>query len=730
MKNRFVPTFGSLFLCMMLLFNNLGGVNAQAASSVGVISLAELGATEIYLTGPHSSSTLTFGLPAHWNITPGTQINLNGLSVFSVSEGDSAIAYGGTLTVKFNRDTIAILPINTIGEFNLQIPVAASNMISPRADGRMELRFELDSAISCRINQHTDVVIDPTSTISFSYEEKVPETALVNFPRPIYQDSIFPDNTLIVVPDQAAGSELQSAVTIAAGLGNLTSGGVNLGLTTLGQLSAEQQSDNDLIFVGKASSLPLLPDLGITGVAADGNLSLSGDPDDGFIQMLGSPWSKQNVVLVVSGNTDAGVIKAAQAISTGVLNANNSPDLAIVQSVQEATIPVPLTFEQTLGDLGYDQFIFDVRGVDSTEFNFYLPPGNILTNDAVLELAYGHSALVDYDLSGLVVLLNDQPIGSVRFTHETSQEAINIARVTLPSAATLPGYNRLEIRSSLEPMDTCTDPELKGLWATIWPESRLYLPISPIEVSTVAALDLSVYPAPMVFDPTLSSTAFVVERGGLNAWQAAIQVASYLGDQSNGAIAQPTVIFDDLYSEADLSAYNLIVIGRPSQLSIMDELNPILPIPFEGGTDQTQGNYAQVTYRIPLDVPLGYVEFMPSPWNSSNVVVAALGNTTQGVGWGAAALSDSPLGGQLAGNFAVINDTRVQTTDTRLGVSVATAPAIEPLEPVLPTAQPNLPTPTASRPTWILVAIQVFVGLIVLVLIFVLWSGWRRSRPG
>lgn len=160
------------------------------------------------------------------------------------------------LAVSFNRTTIKTLVLDQIGTFDYSIDIPAELLISPRADGQMELKFTLNSGISCLANQRMNVVINSSSRTTFLYEEQLPDTALINFPRPIIQETIFPDQALIVIPDEPTATELQSAFTIASGLGKLSSKKLALELVTVGQLTDQQKTASHLIFVGKASTLP------------------------------------------------------------------------------------------------------------------------------------------------------------------------------------------------------------------------------------------------------------------------------------------------------------------------------------------------------------------------------------------------------------------------------------------------------------------------------------------
>ena len=735
MKRTFSTILYSAIVALVMIAQVVGQAVAQGEVDTSVITLESLGRTEILLDGPYDSDTLSFGLPAHWQPTDGAEIYLNFTVSFNTVLSDSqVVSYGGSLAIYFNKNLISVLPLETIGTQEHTFPVPIEYMISQRSDGRMEFRFELNSGISCIANQHMNVVLNGVSRVFLPHENILPNVDLANFPYPIYVTSLFPDTALIVIPDQPTVTELRSAMTVAAGFGNLTNSNLVLDLTTISHLTPEVVSNNHIIFVGKIDSLPNLTELPLQ-IHNDEFLLTSSSPDDGFIELINSPWSIEKVVLVVSGNTDEGVLKAAQAISTGKLRPASSTNLAIVETVRDIPTSPPLLSELIFSDLGYEQELLSNRGIDSVFYGFYIPPGYTVSPDSYLELAFGHSALLDFDQSGLVVLLNDQPIGSVRFTDDTVEQAVNRQQISIPPSVVLPGNNTLEIRSSLEPLNTCTDPNLEGIWATIWPESRFHLPLSPAQTTKPPVETLNAYPAPFVYDYTLSNTAFVLPEADLEIWKDAMRVATFIGDRSNGPVSMLNVFFYGQISDVNLDQYHLIIVGQPSKISFFNELNDSLPIPFEQDSDIVMDDFSRVTYRTSPDMPVGYVELMPSPWSGDKTLFAVLGNSIGGITWAASALVDSPLRGQLAGNFAIVDEIRVQTIDTRLEEPGATDVVVDDI-----VSQPEAPevvgTQTSSdyqpvystRPAWVLPAIQIVALLIVFILVFMYFRIRRKAK--
>jgi len=750
MKLRIVYLLLTLPLVLGMLFSLSTQASAQTVSptptptgtlptaatplpNTNTIYLFQLGQNDIQLTGPYDLTSLVFDLPADWKLTGSAELNLNltiALSLFA--DASTTLQFsgtGGNLIVEFNRQVVGSFPLNQNGETTIQILVPLEDLKPVRSDGRQELVFILDSGFSCLVNQQMTVIVDSSSSMTFPHETVLPDTSLARFPFPIYQASIYPDSALIAIPDQPTAEELQSALIVAAGLGRLTGLNLLLDLTPISKISPEVAANNHVVLVGKTASLPLIDQLELPLPLEGGKFQTpGGDENDGIVQMVHSPWTPQRVVLLVSGDTDAAVVKAAQAVSTGVLRPNTAPNLSVIQQVQTSIQELSQQSDFTLLDRGYNNTLLERRGTDSVTYNFYIPPDRILGADAYFELVYGNSALLDYARSGLVIQVNGQPIGSVRFSDTTASRTMNRVQINIPPSTVVAGANQLEVISSLQPIDNCSVPNLRGMWANIWSDSRLHLPLIPTPIETAQVYDLGDFPAPLTFDSSLNTTAFVLQRDDLESWRSALQIAAYLGDRSNGSISLLQAYYGDEVPDSARSALNLLVIGMAPELPIVAEINEFLPAPFETASGIATERNMQVTFRIPPDSPVGYVELLPSPWSKNTLVIAALGNLQQGATWAASALYSPSLRSLLAGNLAVINDQQVITTDTRVALPEAA---------FLPTDQPGLgPTPlpgeippvTINRPTWILPALGVSLGLITLILLFVFYNVYAQNR--
>ncbi len=709
-------------------------------SSGDQIPFSQLLSSDLILNGPFDSNIVQFAVPAVWRLNQAPQLELDMAISFNAPvatpTSQASIGVVGTLTVQMNNVLIAVIPLDRAGETTQRLLIPLTAMQSTRTDGLMELRFSLDSTLACDYNENLVVRIHTSSVITLPHVSQTPDTDLTQFPTPIFQQGLtFSNSALIVIPDHPSANELQSALTLAAGISKLTAGGLSLDLVTIGQLTPQQAINNHLILVGKASSLsPMLAQLQLPMPVINGNLrNTGGGVDDGIVQMVASPWSPDRVVLLVTGNTDAGTLKAAQATSTGVFRPNVFPNLAIVQQVQAAPQTVSVPVDQTIQELGYGTITLNSLGVNSVNFSFNVPAGQTLEKGAYFDLLYGHSALLNYSRSGIVALVNGEPIGSVVLSDITASTAVNDAKFLIPPAVVHAGKNNIEIRADLIPVDKCSSPNLGGTYMNIWAGSNLHLPLLPTPINTSSNFDLANYPAPLDYDPTLGNTAFVLPKDDLQSWRSALAISSYLGLASQGPVTTLGAFYADSLPAAERPKYNLLIIGRPSMLPIISELNNALPAPFANNSDVAREPDMQVTYSIAPNTNLGYVELLSSPWGNNKVIIAALGNTQQGVAWAASHLI-APLSYTLKGNFAVINGTRVITTDTRVA-SIAplastavpgSAPAVQAVAPAV-----NLGAPVMGyRPGWLLPALIVTVVLILVTVLVAVYINWLHNHPG
>ena len=744
-------------LCSGLLFSQFISVGAQRLESPLVQAtptedVISMDATQvpftifqeedIPLSGPFDSTYFTFAVPNSWALSTGTELHLDMTvyqnRVFSSEFGYPLVTGGGTLTIYLNNTVLGVLNLNENGNVQTILPVPIGAFTSNRSDGRMAFYAELDAGDFCYVDEDFSLFIHPTSFFFLPHSIVAPAPDIVNLPKILYQGTFIQESALIVLPDKPSAAELQAALTVAGGLGNISQNNLPVDATMMSALTPEQRSSNHLILVGKPSAFTILENLGLPDPPVGGSFQITtGISDAGVIQLVNSPWDASKVVVLVSGNSDTGVIKAAQAVSTGVIRPHRFPNLAVVEEVQPpraAQLAASSSETRTLASMGYSNSLFDFRGFNVETYGFQVPFGWTIAEDAYFEIAYGHSALLDFDQSGIIVLLNGTPVGSVRFDSETAKNAINQVKIDIPQSAIVPGVNQLEVQVYIYPDDICTPLESQGLWINIWNDSVLSVPLVQNQTDISTAVNLADYPAPFNFDLEMNGTAFVLPRNDLEAWRGAVKIVSYLASQANSPIVTLSAFYGDEFPEDRRQDYHVILIGRPSQLPVVDELSQVLPVPFEAGSDRAIEGNLRVIFDIPEDAPLGYVELLVSPWNPKNVIIALLGNSAQGEVWATSAMTDAALRSQISGNFVIVNGLQILASDTRVFPISGIPPSGEETPDVSINVTPNPDTqntPTPQGQNWIPLAIIIGVGLIVLTVFFVVIRPYlqRRSRP-
>lgn len=647
-----------------LIIPPLSPVSAQDSIQAELHTFAEFRNEAIRLQGPADSQPIKFNLPAHWQLTDDVLLQLQMTVFLPISGTESPSRFQGTvgslkLTVNGNMVDEILLQRSGDAVENLTIPSE-----SIPVDGYMDLQLLLETYLPCQSGESSiQIRIHPTSTFQLSYQTREPDTNLTRFPRQLFQDSIFPDRALLVIPDQPTITELQSMLTVAAGMSRLSGNELQLEMVSVSEVTPEMQANSHLILVGKPE-----PFLALDGLKFPSPIVVRSDPertvqfllpdryefertapDDGIIQLVISSWNPNRLILMVSGETDTGVLKAARAVSSGKLRSNVFPNLAIIKETyfhpQRAW-----AWSQSLAELGYSSQ--QLNDASATAFDFYLPPNAAVGQGSAIEIDYARSTSFDMSMG---IWLNDQPLGSLPLDVPSGGE--NRATFVLPAGILQPGKNRLEIRADHSTPDFCIQD---SAWMTISSASRLNLLPGSANDDISAPLSLHHFPAALISESTLASIAFALPREDASAWLAAMQIAGQVGAAANGDVVELAAFFGDELPEDALSSYHILAVGRASTLPFIADLNDGPPVVFEKGKDIPAETGMDITYRISKDYDsAGYLEIFPLPKNGEYVILAVLGSDAQGIAWAASALTTPTMRNQLIGDFALVNGRQI-----------------------------------------------------------------------
>lgn len=737
-----------LFLLVTQVFLLLGGrVSAVAAQKfetnrnflpVAQVDTAftfkELGYEEKIMVGPYDLAIIPFSVPPTWQLTSGTiTLRFTTGGTFSGASLNSAGWIGGSIFVYFNEVLVDTVLLDQAGEVTREIQIPASALEPVTDDGRHILNLLFDATFTCDYEDFQEtLIISSNSELNLQYQTKAPSVDLATFPLPLYQpNSPLKTNITLVVPDRPSVNELQAALTVSAGLGFLASDELEINLVALSDLSEDTLRSNNLIFVGLPSKMPILQNVAFPFPITDEGVGIDGStPEDGIIQIAQSPWNASNVVFSLSGNTDVGVVKAAQAIGTGVIVPSGRQDFSVISQVNPET-RVSILENRTLGDLGYEnETMSGILGQFLTYY-FYASPEQASSSGAYIDLVTSHSGLLDYEKSGIMLLLNDEVIGSIRYDKDSEQAATTRLKI-LPQVLNQ-GINRLEIIGDLKPVYDCYSTDIQDTWVTISESTLIHLPKNSQEINTGKNLDLQNYIYTFPTSENLSGLAFILAPNDSKSWDQASKLANYFGQNGRVTVVDLRASYGDDVPEEILNERNLIIVGRASNLPIIEQLNDSLPAPFEPGSDEALQPAMLVNYRLLSESSVGYIQLIPSPWNPDLAILAVMGNTEDGISFAGKALTDDTLLAELRGNFSILYDDQILSVDTRLlGPGSGSAASIFPTPGVAvpPTSVPNLFSEKESeggvQMQWILPTVVISTILILIIGALFLW----RERAG
>ncbi len=711
-----------------------------------VFTFSDLGSpSDIVLKGPYESRTIKFELPPTWVLQDGAEINLEVESFFTTNSGGTAPVNAGSfsgamLDVYFNKMLQQSIALTGNGTTSYRIPISASDLSVPSDDGIYSITISLDAAIDCDLDfNRTTVVIGSNSYAILPHVEKELQLDLRRLPWPFYQERAKSvGSAVVVIPSNPSADEVQAGLVVMGTFGRMSQGKLPISLLSLEQLTESVQSQSDLIFVGKPSAFQALSVASMPVSIANGQFSSSEvGNDDGVLQVLPSPWNASKSLLFVSGASDQGVVKAAQALSTGNLQTGATPNYSVIAQVNPLTTIGVIgqdaaqltTPDITLSDLGYQVITVDALGSNYLTYEFIIPQGQIPSENPYLEIKYSNSTMVDPVRSDITVYLNDTVIGSVQLSDGTT--SLVSSKIDLPASMLRFGQNRLDIVINLLPRDECSVLALSGLWATIYQDSFLHLPLIKSPDSANVLQDLRSYPYPFANDPSLGTTTFVVPQNNPSVWATVGKIAFDLGARVNGSILSFETAFDGQVPDSVLGN-NFIVVGEPKNLSILDDMKKTMPAYFEPGSNVAVLESQLVVYRVSDKKSLGYLELFTSPWNPKGAVLGIFGTNPDGLGFAVKSLLDFQIRETLLGNYSTYDGgTRAIVVDTRTGFGMGRFESgigsgnINSETPIL-AEQPGVPasvSPLNNKPL-VLVAI----GGVVIIMLVVIFFAFRMRK--
>lgn len=470
--------------------------------------------------------------------------------------------------------------------------------------------------------------------------------------------------------------------------------------------------------------------------------------NDGVIQEIVSPWNENRAILIVTGLNDDAIRKASQAMSSSTRFPGMNGAVALVRdaSPPEIDSAPPSVLEMTFQDLGYDDELIQGLLSQRINYSFFIPVGWRLTEDAFVDFRFTHSQAVESGSSGFTIYFNRTPVATLALSEETSLDGR--VQATLPASAASPGaVNRLTIQVTPFEREGCTQEDrFKDFWFLAKSNSRIFLDHSQ---ATETTLNLDYFPYPFNSHSSLDNLLFALPgTPTVGEWANTLRLAAALGNSAGGQTILPAVALGSNMPADSLADYHIIAVGRPSRNSLTRQVSPELPQPFLPNSDEIQQQVDDVIFRLPPGMDLGYLQLVPSSWNSDRAFLAITGTTDKGVSWAARAASERALLRRLEGNLSLIRDVSIESIDTRgllkeravaaiatavpeltTTTKIANTPSVITPEPVASTdiPQSSQATETLKPPFW-LVPLVVITVVIVLAIFGIAFVQARRRR--
>ena len=645
----------AILVCLLAFWSNMTTIHAQdpdeetstviAPSGQLSLTFEQLGYDTKGLNRDRSIRYYSVSFPGNLEISPtGNYLDLVSYHLPAVPDKASA------LKVSINGH---LLSSQTLTESN-----ALSNTLRLSLPegllhaGYNSIQVVLDTSSTCEDpGSIVDVFIDSSSTISFGYQQNPYSIDLSFYPWPFTEKGLLEIPTIIVLPDSPTAQDLSAAATVAAGLGQMSGGGIDLTTVSPTELTPDMQENNHFIVIGKPESNTLFNELELPLQVNSANI----EPGQGVLEEIVSPWNEYRVMLIVSGLDDEGVFKASHALNRHAHFLSVRGNVALIDQLrllpdEQETDHIP---SMTLASLGYeDEIVFGAKP-QRYSYDFRLPLGWQLQEEPFFILRFAHADILDPSGSIIDVTLNGIPIASALLDDSNSQEGE--LQVSLPAHRLKSGRNRLKVGVEMnflgsDNLEKCSLLADDRAWTVISSESELFLPYNTIDLVP----DLGYFPNPFSQSEGLAQTLFVLPDQPQSAiLDDLIRLAIYLGSPTITEYLSAHVTYASKVDQETWQDYHLVLLGRPSENLLLERFNSYLPHPFVANSDLLEPLIIDsVAFQPDPGRDAGLLEIAPSPWNKEYTMLAITGTTDRGMQLAVRTLLEKT--DKLAGNLAVI----------------------------------------------------------------------------
>ncbi len=476
------------FLLAMSLGLGLEGLPTLAATEV--VPLKRLKVNDVILLPTVSSQyQAKFTRPKTWQVSPKSAVYLEFQHSIELQPHRS------WLQVMVNDKVIKHIPLTPQN-------AEGTKMTIPLPVGLLKDFNTLNFRVQQHYTDHCEDPLDkslwtqilPATRIVFDYQPVVPKVDLNAFPYPIIDELTYSPAQVQYVMDQAASEqELQALALVNVHLAQQAQDHELKTRVAFGRSTAAP--DEHAVWIGTAAHLAGMQPL----VGSVGNYALQGgqwvnrqsgqplSPDQGLVLFFQIPGSKSQTGLVVTGNTDEAVLKAAEYLTLRPKASVLAGGAAEVPSGWNPpgtrTAKVPRFVEgqsRTFRELGFD--IQEVHKINAPPITYKVPVVSRFHKTGGklwLDLNYSYSPQLNPEFSSLELRLNDVSIANLPLTNPAGEQLL---RASIPVASELiHPRNELVAQFHLMPdkYGWCVDNYEDNAWGKILDDSQFRVEGTP-----------------------------------------------------------------------------------------------------------------------------------------------------------------------------------------------------------------------------------------------------------
>ncbi|AIQ61507.1 cellulose synthase [Paenibacillus borealis] len=441
-----------------------------------------------------------------------------------------------------------------------------------------------------------------TSNIAVKYTPKVITGGIADFSaRFSGMDTVKKGESLLAVPENASGSELESATYALSGFAK----GNTLNDKTIPLLPYREDTIADKHAVVLVAMYDHLP-------ASLKNL-VSTTADLGTHAVIQLVNKDSSPVLIVTSKDESLLIKAGRFMASGELMSQISSDLKLVDDATGVADPAPsissnVTFTET-GD--------KLNGPNHQEQTYFvsLPSNRSIADDGKISLDLRYAGNLDFERSLVTVSINNTPVGSKKLTKELANG--DVLNLDVPQSLNISGNFSVTVAFDLEMANTICTPNTEQMpWAYISKESMMRL-----NTKDRTELLLSNYPYPFLRDGIFNRVAVVLPQEMDDySYQSLGNIFNMLGQYAGGNTGDVHYYSDDVAAD-NLKDNNIIAIGTYKNNKVIRDNNDSLFFKYNKDGSTLLSN-EKIAIEEQYGAGIGTLQLLDSPYESGRGLLA------------------------------------------------------------------------------------------------------------